>query len=268
MSDQITLLEITDIGKEGIGFKFHGLKHFNDKWFSWAAISKAILHREDEIIIDQKCTMPNYKQLQSQVEQLQADNARLREAFDLTIDRSFWLLEKGSPAQWITHSEDYLKLIKQLGVDAPYIKSFDERSGIGMNKAWDFTGDAQKAIKFDSKEKADYFAKEERLFEHGVVAIEHVFMEMPATNEEKLNHIAKALASTDSSNWLAEQKAQWRREVLEEAADKFFDENDVEVNTEWVRDELRRMAEQPESNCACYPDDKDADKRQCNECPR
>ena len=79
MSDQITLLEITDISKEGIGFKFHGLKHFNDKWFSWAAISKAILHREDEIIIDQKCTMPNYKQLQSQVEQLQTENARLLE---------------------------------------------------------------------------------------------------------------------------------------------------------------------------------------------
>ena len=78
MSDQITLLEITDIGKEGIGFKFHGLKHFNDKWFSWAAISKAILHREDEIIIDQKCTMPNYKQLQSQVEQQAAKIAGLK----------------------------------------------------------------------------------------------------------------------------------------------------------------------------------------------
>jgi len=28
----------------------------------------------------------------------------------------------------------------------------------------------------------------------------------------------EALASTDSSNWLQERKAQWRREVLEEAA--------------------------------------------------
>jgi len=122
MSDQITLLEITDIGKEGIGFKFHGLKHFNDKWFSWAAISKAILHREDEIIIDQKCTMPNYKQLQSQVEQLQAENARLRKAL---------LKIHNNGATW---------------------------AGQTMAR--------------------------------------------------------EALASTDSSNWLAEQKAQWRREEL------------------------------------------------------
>jgi len=134
------------------------------------------------------------------IEQLQAEKEQLREAFDLEVNRCFWLLEQGSPAKWITHSEDYLKLIRQLAVDAPYIKSFEERSGIGMDKAWAFTGDSGKAIKFDSKEKADYFAKEERLFEHGVVAIGHVFMEMPATNEEKLNHIAKAIASTDSSN--------------------------------------------------------------------
>jgi len=30
--------------------------------------------------------------------------------------------------------------------------------------------------------------------------------------------LQEAIASTDSSNWLQEQKAQWRREVLEEAA--------------------------------------------------
>jgi len=179
MSDQITLLEITDIGKEGIGFKFHGLKHFNDKWFSWAAISKAILHREDEIIIDQKCTMPNYKQLQSQVEQLQADNARLREAI-----------------------EDAL----------PTLKSEEKHSSL-------ITRTLQEAI-----------------------------------------------ASTDGSNWLAEQKAQWRREVLEEAAEGWDTQVDHSAST--IRTALRRMAEQPESNCACYPDDKDADKRQCNECQR
>ena len=157
------------------------------------------------------------------IEQLQAENARLREAFDLTIDRSFWLLEKGSPAQWITHSEDYLKLMRQLAVDAPYIKSFEERSGIGMDKAWAFTGDSGKAIKFNSKEKAERFAKEKMLLEYGVVALEHMFMEMPATDEEKLNYIAKALASTDSSNWLAEQKAQWLRELApsEELAQRF-----------------------------------------------
>ena len=57
----------------------------------------------------------------------------------------------------------------------------------------------------------------------------------------------KALASTDSSNWLQERKAQWRREVLEEAA-QWFDETDpwsygdertVRRN---VQEELRRMA--------------------------
>jgi len=162
-------------------------------------------------------------QHQATIEQQAAKIAELREAFDLTIDRSFWLLEKGSPAQWITHSEDYLKLMRQLAVDAPYIKSFEERSGIGMGKAWAFTGDSGKAIKFDSKEKAERFAKEERLLEYGVVALEHMFMEMPATDEEKLNYIAKALASTDSSNWLAEQKAQWLRELApsEELAQRF-----------------------------------------------
>ena len=130
-------------------------------------------------------------ELQSTIKQQAAKIAELREVFDLEVNRCFWLLEKGSPAQWITHSEDYLKLMRQLAVDAPYIKSFEERSGIGMDKAWAFTGDSGKAIKFDSKEKADYFAKEERLFEHGVVALEHMFMEMPATDEEKLNYLQK-----------------------------------------------------------------------------
>ena len=62
------------------------------------------------------------------------------------------------------------------------------------------------------------------------------------------------------------QKAQWRREVLEEAAEGWDTQVDHSAST--IRTALRRMAEQPESNCACYPDDKDADKRQCNECPR
>ena len=64
---------------------------------------------------------------------------------------------------------------------------------------------------------------------------------------------ASILASTDSSNWLAEQKAQWRREVLEEAAFKFeeqishsdADDHDdniiMDVLTAIVK-ELRRMA--------------------------
>ena len=191
------------------------------------------------------------EKLQSQVEQQAAKIAELREVFDLEVNRCFWLLEQGSPAKWITHSEDYLKLIRQLAVDAPYIKSFEERSGIGMDKAWAFTGDSGKAIKFDSKEKAERFAKEKMLLEYGVVALEHMFMEMPATDEEKLNYIAKALASTDSSNWLAEQKAQWRREVLVEAINRVWRIKsclplamcDVAINE--ARDELRRMAASP-----------------------
>ena len=223
---------------------------WNDKaqeWQSWPPGATTVMPlppAADKVTIVKEKFYPADKEL---IEQLQAENARLREAFDLTIDRSFWLLEKGSPAQWITHSEDYLKLIKQLGVDAPYIKSFDERSGIGMNKAWDFTGDAQKAIKFDSKEKADYFAKEERLFEHGVVAIGHVFMEMPATNEEKLNHIAKALATTPST-WLAEHDVEVRQKVLEEIDSRYYAAEgklSLAIIITAMQDELRRMAASP-----------------------
>ena len=64
----------------------------------------------------------------------------------------------------------------------------------------------------------------------------------------------EALASTDSSNWLAEQKAQWRREVLEEAAARIdrmvADENfysNANPDCGYATKELRRMAEQPES---------------------
>jgi len=80
----------------------------------------------------------------------------------------------------------------------------------------------------------------------------------------------KALASTDSSNWLAEQKAQWRREVIKEVLNEAQGDNkDAYIHSEKIAEVVRRrLAEQPESNCACYPDDKDADKRQCNECPR
>jgi len=76
---------------------------------------------------------------------------------------------------------------------------------------------------------------------------------------------ASILASTNSSNWLAEQKAQWRREVLKEV---YKEVNCGITHVRWALEIIHRMAEQPESNCACYPDDKDADKRQCNECPR
>ena len=186
-------------------------------------------------------------QHQATIEQQAAKIAELREVFDLEVNRCFWLLEQGSPAKWITHSEDYLKLLRQLAVDAPYIKSFEERSGIGMDKAWDFTGDAQKAIKFDSKEKADYFAKEERLLEYGVVALEHMFMEMPATNEEKLNHIAKALATTPST-WLAEHDVEVRQKVLEEIDSRYYAAEgklSLAIIITAMQDELRRMAEHP-----------------------
>ena len=51
-----------------------------------------------------------------------------------------------------------------------------------------------------------------------------------------------SIASTDSSNWLAEQKAQWRREVLEEAANNMVS-NPAES---WpsAAEELRRMAKE------------------------
>jgi len=57
--------------------------------------------------------------------------------------------------------------------------------------------------------------------------------------------IEKALASTDSSNWLAEQKAQWRREVLEEV---YKEVNCGITHVRWALEIIRRMAEQPESN--------------------
>jgi len=217
---------------------------WNDKaqeWQSWPPGATTVMPlppAADKVTIVKEKFYPADKEL---IEQLQAEKEQLREAFDLEVNRCFWLLEQGSPAKWITHSEDYLKLIRQLAVDAPYIKSFEERSGIGMDKAWAFTGDSGKAIKFDSKEKAERFAKEKRLLEYGVVALEHMFMEMPATDEEKLNYIAKALASTDSSNWLAERKAQWRREVLldveTELANKLLTDGYKAVQV------IRRMAE-------------------------
>ena len=62
------------------------------------------------------------------------------------------------------------------------------------------------------------------------------------------NYITKALASTDSSNWLQEQKAQWRREVLEEAAQQLVAIPDMTYAQGHMAAEiLRRMAEQPES---------------------
>ena len=63
-----------------------------------------------------------------------------------------------------------------------------------------------------------------------------------------------------------EQKAQWREEVLldveTEIANKLLTDGYKAVQV------IRRLAEQSESNCACYQDNKDADKRQCDECHR
>ena len=62
--------------------------------------------------------------------------------------------------------------------------------------------------------------------------------------------VNEALASTDSSNWLAEQKAQWRREVLLAASDALkrsveWDQKEHRWLSDWER--VRRMAEQSES---------------------
>jgi hypothetical protein len=54
----VTLKSVTTINSEGVGFEFSGLRNFNAKWFSWAAICKAILHREDEVEISEDCEMP------------------------------------------------------------------------------------------------------------------------------------------------------------------------------------------------------------------
>ena len=51
-------------------------------------------------------------------------------------------------------------------------------------------------------------------------------------------------ASTDSSNWLAEQKAQWRREVLEEV---YKEVNCGITHVRWALEIIHRMAEQSES---------------------
>ena len=57
----------------------------------------------------------------------------------------------------------------------------------------------------------------------------------------------ETLTSTDSSKWLQEQKAQWRREVLEEAAEQFADHDNANYYGSHIKAVLRRMAEQPES---------------------
>ena len=219
MSDQITLLEITDIGKKGIGFKFHGLKHFNDKWFSWAAISKAILHREDEIIIDQKCTMPNYKQLQSQVEQLMAELAAINSEKESKLQ---W--NDKAQAQWqswppgativmpLPQAAGKVTIVKEKFYHAD--KELIEQLQAEKNALTD-TLLATKAAKDVIVNQLQ--ADNSRLRE----AIEDALPTLKS--EEKRSSLItrtlqEAIASTDSSNWLQEQKAQWRREVLEEAA--------------------------------------------------
>jgi len=51
--------------------------------------------------------------------------------------------------------------------------------------------------------------------------------------------LQEAIASTDSSNWLAEQKAQWRREVAEGFQEAFSDamQSDFENGVKWLNEE-------------------------------
>ena len=56
--------------------------------------------------------------------------------------------------------------------------------------------------------------------------------------------LRETFESIDSSNWLQEQKAQWRREVLEEV----YKEVDCGItHVRWALEIIHRMAEQPES---------------------
>jgi len=70
--------------------------------------------------------------------------------------------------------------------------------------------------------------------------------------EEVDNHNSSAsealrvLSLSKPQNWLAEQKAQWRREVLEEAAEGWDTQVDHSAST--IRTALRRMADQPKKN--------------------
>ena len=63
-------------------------------------------------------------------------------------------------------------------------------------------------------------------------------------NGDVIDIAQKAIASTDSSNWLAEQKAQWRREVLEEV---YKEVNCGITHVRWALEIIHRMAEQSES---------------------
>jgi len=147
------------------------------------------------------------------------------------------------------------------------------------------------------------------------IAAESAFITQVGADYNNVVHAAvlklkQVLISTES-NWLDEQKAQWRREYMSDNTDfawlienaelanvqywtgqgvehwsfnpneamRFVRKEDAERALGWLvparhytriaqHGWMRRLAEQPESKCACYPDDKDADKHQCNECPR
>jgi len=161
--------------------KEHKLPEWNDKEAEWqsiyppgATIVMPLPPADGKVTIVKEKFYPADKEL---IEQLQADNARLREEFDELTNL---------PIKW-------------------YVSEREAR------------------FVFATTDDRDEFVKY-------IIGV-------------------KALASTDSSNWLQEQKAQWRREVLEEAA-QWFDETDpwsygdertVRRN---VQEELRRMAKE------------------------
>jgi len=60
------------------------------------------------------------------------------------------------------------------------------------------------------------------------------------SGKEYASVVEDILASTDSSNWLAEQKAQWRREVAQII-------RRYGIDWQMAEEEILRMAEQPES---------------------
>jgi len=70
------------------------------------------------------------------------------------------------------------------------------------------------------------------------------------SGKEYASVVEDILASTDSSNWLAEHDAKVRREVLEEIDSRYYAAEgklSLAIIITAMQDELRRMAEQPES---------------------